>query len=172
MNQKRIILSQLLSRKRVDVTSKNYISQIRTITFIFFALIVSFISFYLYSTDLTLSTIAIAGASMAILGGILYLLRKQISGTAIKGDTLILSKDNKKFCVTSLRSIKDIKTFSFLVFQVTKLYYKLDGRTQSTLIFTVKNRYQFTPETLLRHAVMLSKKQKANHKPDPVLIQG
>src|SRR5690606_12274084 len=165
MNQKRIILSQLLSRKRVDVTSKNYINQIRMISFLFFALIVAFISVYLYLTDLTLITIGVAVASLVVFGGILFLLRKQISGTAIKGDTLILNKDNKRFCVTSLRSIKEIKTFSFFVFQVTKLYYKLDGRTQSTLIFTVKNRYQFTPETLLRHAVILSKKQKANHKP-------
>ena len=172
MNQKRIILSQLLSRKRVDVTSKNYINQVRIITVMFFALILTLTSIYLYMTDLTLATIAIAAASLGVFGGILYLLRKRVSGTAIKGDTLILNKDNKKFCVTSLRSIKEIKTLSFLLFQVTRVNYKLDGRTQSTLIFTMKNRYQFTPETLLRHAMILSKKQKANHKPDPVLIQG
>ena len=172
MNQKRIILSQLLSRKRVDVTSKNYINQIRLITFIFFALIVSFICIYLYFTDLTITTVAAAAVVIGVFGGVLHLVRKQISGTAIKGDTLILNKDNRRFCVTSLRSIKNIKSSSFLMFQLTRLNYKLDGRTQSTLIFTVKNRYQFTPETLLRHALELSKKQKANHKPDPVPTQG
>ncbi len=172
MNQKRIILSQLLSRKRVDVTSKNYINQIRNVSLLFFALIIVFIGFYLYVNNLTFVTIAVAAATLVFFGGILIFLRNQISGTAIKGDTLILNKDNKRFCVTSLRSIKEIKSFSLLFFQVTRLHYKLDGRTQSTLIFTVKNRCQFTPETLLRHAVILSKKQKANHKPDPVLIQG
>jgi hypothetical protein len=48
------------------------------------------------------------------------------------------------------------------------LSYNLDGKDRKTYIFTGKTAFSYTPEKLLKKAIELSKKQKANHKPGPV----
>ena len=170
MNQKRIILNLLLSRKRIDITSKNYFSVIRKICFVTFLLIL-FLNFtLLYFNEITFLSLAVVFGNLLLFGLIFRNLLHRTSSTAIKGDTLILNSSNNKPCVTSIRSIKRIKTISLFNFKITCLLFNLDGRDRKTLIFTHKNAHSFLPEVLLRKALELSKKQKANHKPGPVTV--
>ena len=168
MNQKRIILGLLLSRKRVDITKKNYFTLIRGISFVLFLFIVLTNITFLYYNRLTYFSLAISGGSILIFGFVFRKLLKNTSSTSIKGDTLILNNSHNRSCVTSLRSIKRVKTASLFNIHVTHLYYNLDGRDRKTLIFTRKRAFTYTPEKLLKKAIELSKKQKANHKPGPV----
>lgn len=168
MNQKRIILGLLLSRKRVDITMKNYFTLIRSISYVLFLIILLVNITFLYYSRVTYFSLAISVGSVLMFGVIFRRLLKNTSSTSIKGDTLILNNYHNRSCVTSLRSIKQIKTASVLNIHVTHLYYNLDGRDRKTVIFTRKRSFSYTPEKLLKKAIELSKKQKANHKPGPV----
>lgn len=168
MNQKRIILRLLVSRKRVDITTKNYFSFIRGMSILLFLFIVLVNCTFLYFNEVNFLSVGISTGNLLLFGMIFRNILKNTSSTSIKGDTLILNSSNNKPCVTSLRSIKRIKSFTFFTIQITQLYYNLDGRDRKTFIFTRKNAYSYSPENLLRKAIKLSKKQKANHKPGPV----
>ena len=170
MNQKRIILSLLLSRKRVDITTKNYFTFLRGISFLLFLMIVSANLTYLYYNQINFTTLSISVGNLILFGLIFRKILTNTSSTSIKGDTLILNNSQNKPCVTSLRSIKRIKSSSLFTIQITHLYYYLDGKDRKTLIFTRKNAFSFSPENLLKKAIELSKKQKANHKPGPVTV--
>lgn len=168
MNQKRIILSLLLSRKRVDITSKNYFSLIRGVSFALFLLILLTNITYLYISGVDFFSLSVSIGILFLFGLLFINILKNTSSTSIKGDTLILNNSNNKPCVTSLRSIKRVKTASILNINVTHLSYNLDGKDRKTVIFTRKTAFSYTPEKLLKKAIELSKKQKANHKPGPV----
>lgn len=170
MDQKRIVLSLLLSRKRVDITSKNYFSLIRIVSFTLFMFILAANFWYLYLNQINFLTLGISFGNLLIFGLLFRNLLKNTSRTSIKGDTLILNNSSNKSCVTSLRSIKKIRTSSLFNIQITHLYYNLDGKNRKTIILTRKNAYAFSPEMLLKKAIELSKKQKANHKPGPVTV--
>lgn len=170
MNQKRIILDLLISRKRINITGKNYFGLIRNLLLFSFLLIVLLNCVYLYYYDINWLSLAITLGNIVFFGLIFINLIRKTSATSIKGDTLILNNSNNKACVTSLRSIKRIQTISLLRLEITRLQYNLDGKDRKTYIFTRKNAYSFSPENLLRKAIELSKKQKANHKPGPVTV--
>jgi len=170
MNQKRIILSLLLSRKRIDITSKNYFAQIRVVSFVVFLIIAVANLAYLYVNGLSFLSLAISGGNLMLFGLLFKNLLKNTSSTSIKGDTLILNSSKNRACVTSLRSVKRVQTSSLLNINITHLSYNLDGKDRKTVIFTRKNATSFTPEKLLNKAILLSKKQKANHKPGPVTV--
>lgn len=170
MNQKRIILGLLLSRKRVDITSKNYFSFVRGVSFTLFLIVILTNLAYLYITEVNFLSLAISVGNLVLFGIIFRNLHKNTSRTSIKGDSLILNDAHNISCVTSLRSIKRVKTASLFNIHITHLYYNLDGRDRKTVIFTWKNAFSFSPEKLLKKAIELSKKQKANHKPGPVTV--
>ena len=106
----------------------------------------------------------IAASSIALF---LYL-RKKIQSTSVKGGTLILNTLDNKNKVTSLRSIKKIRTKSALGLQWTSLSYNLDGRDQNAIIVNKASAVPVLPETAIKKAIALNKKEKANHKPGPV----
>ena len=170
MGQNRIIPDLLLSRERIDLTSKNYFSMLRNISLTTFLLIILFDVMLMSYFDISLIVQGINLVILGLVGLSLLKLLKKTSSTSIKGDTLILKNSSNMPCVTSVNSIKRIKTVSVLFIQITYLYYNLDGKNRKTYIFTRKNAYSFTPEYLLKKAIELSKKQKANHKPGSVAV--
>lgn len=168
MNQKRLILKLLLNRKRVDVTCSNYLSNVQNVLISIYALILLLNGLYLYLKGIDFITLGLVVGNLILFALLFRRLRISTSATSVKGDTLILNQSRKKHVVTSIRSINRIQTRSFLMFRITSFSFKLDGRNRSTILITRKNSFSFSPEHLLRKAIELSKKQKANHKPGPV----
>ena len=66
--------------------------------------------------------------------------------------------------MTSVRSVRDINTKSILGVQWTTIKYKLDGIKRSTFFINAKWAVSDTPEEVVRKAIDLSTKKKANHK--------
>ena len=91
-------------------------------------------------------------------------------------------------CVTSIRSIRRVKTSRFLGIYRTELVFHLDGSRQKAVFYNLASTLPVTPETSIKRAIKIShlnremakaqivhlererEKQKANHKPDPVLF--
>ncbi len=168
MNQKRLILKLLLSRKRVDVTCSNYLSNVRNSLFAIFSGILLLNAYYLSIKGVDFLTLGLVGLNLLFFALLFIKIRRSTSATSVKGDTLILNNSNQKHCVTSIRSINKIHTTNILMFRITKFTFKLDGRNRSTILITRKSPFSFSPEHLLKKAIELSRKQKANHKPGPV----
>lgn len=168
MDQKRLILKLLLNRKRVDITCANYLANVQNVLLSFYLIIVLLNVLYLYFQGIHFDTLGLVIGNLLLFAFLFRKIRLSTSATSVKGDTLILNNSKKKHLVTSIRSINKIKTNSILIFQITRFYFKLDGRNRSTLLITRRNSFSFPPEPVLRKAIELSKKQKANHKPGPV----
>ena len=168
MNRKRNLINQLLRRERVDITSSNN----RKITkSILIALVVSFLGFTLwniFNTRLTYSLLFFsAGTTTLFLAAALYLYR-HIQAACVKGDAIILKSLDKKYNITPLRSIRKIKTNSFLGVQLTDMVYHLDGTNRRAIIITLARRAATKPERAIKKAIEISLKEKANHKPGSV----
>ena len=108
---------------------------------------------------------------------------------------------NNQSCVTSIRSIRKVKTTRFLGIYKTEITFHLDGLKQTVLFYNLTSSLPATPETSIKRALKISnlnrttakaqimqlertkelerakieqeqeQKQKANHKPDPVAFQ-
>ena len=168
MNQKRIILNLLNNRKRIDITCKNYLINIRIILISLFLAVILLNVLVQYYNEVSIVSLALSAINILFFGLIFRKIHNSTSATSIKGDTLILNNAKKKHYVTSIRSIQKVKTASFLGIQMTRLYYNLDGVNRRLFFLTRCSSCSFTPAHLVQKAIKLSKKQKANHKPGPV----
>ena len=95
------------------------------------------------------------------------LLKKSAKATSLKGDTIIFNSLDNKSSVTSIRSIRKIRSKTALGIQWTRLSYMLDGVPRSAVILNRIANSRMNPELTLRKALEINKK-KANHKPGPV----
>lgn len=168
MNQKRLIIKLLHNRKRIDITCSNYLSNVQYTLISLLALIILLNGLFLFIKGIEFITLGLVALNILFFAILFVRIRKSTSATAIKGDTLILNNSKRNHLVTSIRSIKKIRSFSFLMFQITRFSFKLDGKNRSNVLITRANSFSFSPEHLLRKAIELSKKQKANHKPGSV----
>lgn len=168
MKKQRALLDQIYARKRVDITSKNYLKSVKQILNICSVSTVLIIGVLLWGMNVSYLSIAISTVIFILAFTLNKYVIKNIRSTSVKGDALILTSINKNSAVTSIRSLQKIESSSFLGFQITKLKYNLDGRNRSSIIINKQGSYPFTPEHSIRKAFELSKKQKANHKPGSV----
>lgn len=163
------IMDRLAEKNRVDVTPKNYFKSINTCLIILAIVLISVVGSGLYVAEITFLNLAIAGFLIVFFGFLGYRFKRNTNSIAIKGDTLILNAPGRPSCVTSIRAISNVQTNSVLGLQMTKLRYNLDGRTRSIKVINRASSVVYSPEQLLKKAMELSKKQKANHKPGSVL---
>ena len=159
----------LEERSRVEITPKNYFKRLNTCLIILGISVVVSVSVGLYVSEISFLNLGLAGALVLSTGYFCYRFKNKTNSIAIKGDTLILNAPGKPSCVTSVRAIKDVQTSSFLGVQLTRLKYVLDGRTRFVKVINLSSSVESTPELLIKKAMELSKKQKANHKPGSVL---
>ncbi len=171
MANNRVILDQLYNRKRVRITPKDYLKRCRLYIMLHLMVIAIALFLLLSAIGVTFLSLGISGVIIASSIGLCYLFLKRTKSVAVKGDTLILNSINKQSCVTSLRSIKEVNTNTVLGLHLTRLDYKLDGVNRSTLVVNRSWAVPSTPEQLIKKAIQLSKRKKANHKPGSVLTQ-
>lgn len=155
---------------RINLTPSKYLSQVK-----------------LFLTLLCVGAIAISAAQIAFQGVtylsliltavyaiicylvVIYVYRHSQTAS-IKGDTLILNSMNKRSSVMSIRSVKKVKSQTFLGLKWTLLRYNLDGRIKT--IYFVTRKIVADPEKAVKTALASTKKKKkANHKPGSVFAQ-
>lgn len=97
-----------------------------------------------------------------IAAAMIYHLGKRVRSASLKGDTLILKGINNKSCVTSIRSVRNVRTYNLFGVPCTTLRYNLDGKTHTSILFGNPPGASISVEHYLRNAMQGSKKQKAN----------
>jgi len=170
MQAKKHLLYRLLNRKRVGVSPKNYLKKLRFISLFFLFVVISLSVINAYINGLTYLGILTSGAALILVLGAGCYFQCYAKSTAVKGDNLIINSLSNPSCVTSLRSVRNVRTKSFLGIQWTNLNYNLDGITKKVVILNRATSVTVPPEMAIKKAIRLSKKQKANHKPDPVTV--
>ena len=162
MHERRKLIFKLLNRQRVAILPKNYSKNFNLALQLLLLLILSLTVIYLFSSRLTFSKLIISSIVVLLSLGFYSFCIKKIKETIIKGDTLILNSLGKKSKVTSLRSIKNVKTRSFAGLQYTNLKYTLDGKKEMVVFIGRSSYLPFSPENTIKEAVKFSKKRKAN----------
>lgn len=96
-------------------------------------------------------------------------LDKRLHHATLKGDALILRSMSNKSSVTSIKSVRKVRTYNILGLKFTSLNYYIDGRHRKSILLGSRPGSSFTVEYFIIVAISWSKKKKANHKPGSVL---
>lgn len=193
MNDKRILIDCLLRRKRIDFSPNKYFKRLKAYLFALISLAVLSSIYIVASNGLSyesfLLSFGVLAASLVIFSSL-----KKTKTASVKGDTLIMNNISNRSCVTSIRSIRKVQTRHFLGIYRTEITYYLDGLKRKAFFYNLASSVPVTPETSIKRAIKIShlnrkmakaqivqleksraratakEKQKANHKPDPVLF--
>jgi hypothetical protein len=166
--EKEKTLSHLIkNRNRIEITPCNYLGKFKLLIASIIGAVLMFDIYILLSFRITFTSLAIVGVVSLAAVLISYYLKVCAKTTTLKGDTIIFNSIDNKSSVTSIRSIRKIKSKSALGIQWTKLNYNIDGTSKSAIILNRMTQGTLNPELTIRKALEISKK-KANHKPGPV----
>lgn len=117
----------------------------------------------------SISVAAASSLSLVVSWYFLYKLRRSLSSAALKGDSLILNNISKKNCVTSIRSIRKIKTKRIGNTMITALHYNLDGTMRrAVLVSNTKHTKHPSPSEVIRSAQRYFKNKRQIYKPGSV----
>jgi hypothetical protein len=145
---KEIILKKLNNQERIHITSgkRKQTTQKILITY----LIISFGSVltYLILHGLTWKIAFIFGA-VALLFIPFFGLLKRVSDISIKGEHMMVNQFNYPCKVTSMKSIKDVKTRKFMRFTWTSLSFNIDGNRQKIILLKKIRPDGSVPEVLI-----------------------
>jgi hypothetical protein len=164
-------MHSLINRDRTEITPRDYFKHCTAHIILQIFLGLSLGASMLVWLGVSFVSIAIAVALASIPALLCLRFRHKTRRVIVKGDTLILKNYHKRSLVTSLRSVKKVRTFRLPGVYVTRLEYNLDGVNRSTVIVNRSWTVAHTPEQLMRKAIDLSRKErkkKANHKPGSV----
>ena len=167
MEQERTLTNLIKNRKRIEITPCNYLGKFKLLIGAIVLLTLFFDAYILIKFRITFSSLGIVAVLTLASIMISYYLKICAKTTTLKGDTIIFNSIGNKSSVTSIRSIRKIKSKSVLGIQWTKLNYNLDGVSKSAVILNRIANSSINPELTLKKALEISKK-KANHKPGPV----
>ena len=81
----------------------------------------------------------------------LYKLCFKLADISIKGDVVLINQLFKPCKVTSIKSVRQIRTRKFLNYSLTSLTYYLDGNKGKIILFKHSNRPGSEPEVIIRH---------------------
>lgn len=167
MEQEKTLTNLIKNRKRIEITPCNYLGKFKFLIASIIAFTVIFDAYILIKFRITFTSLGIVAVLTLASIMISHYLKICAKTTTLKGDTIIFNSIDNKSSVTSIRSIRRIKSKSALGIQWTKLNYNLDGVSKSAVILNRIANGSINPELTLKKALELSKK-KANHKPGPV----
>lgn len=160
----RATMALLLERKRVEITPLNYLQRCRVHMSVqlLLTLLASAASMYVMGLNFISLGISALLLISTIFSSIYF--RKHTKSLAVKGDALILNSFDRRSLVTSLRSVRKVRTRQVLGLHITRLDYNLDGRNRSTLVVNRSWAVASTPERLLKKAIALSNKERKKGK--------
>lgn len=170
MQKRRQILLKLLNKQRVFIAPENYFFRLKVFIGLLATICIFIVGAILYN-DIR-SFVSIGVSSLIILSSvaIIYYSLKKLKSAVIQGDTLIVQSIDGNSKVTSLRSIRKVKTRSAFGVSMTKINYSLDGQTNNVVFINMAHTMPLKPDVILNNAIEKSKKRKVNHKPGPVTV--
>jgi hypothetical protein len=130
---KKIILNKLTKQERIHITSGKRKQTTQKILIAYFILSFGSLAIFTFLQGLTLKTVIIFGLEVILFFPIFQTLKK-VSDISVKGEHMMINQFNYPCKVTSLKSIKDVKTKSFMRFTWTSLSFNIDGNRQKIIL--------------------------------------
>lgn len=155
MTRKEKFVQQLNNFERVEISSfhkKRKLLLLAIITSL--AVIHCALAINLYPSTILLLTISL---SLIILSKIVLTIDKSISSAAIKGDSLILKNSQNQNCITSVKSIRKMKSKRIGRTTVTSIQFHLDGSKRKAILLSDNTGY-IEPFEAIRSAQRVFKK--------------
>lgn len=143
------LLQKISKRERIQITSGKHQYISFSLILIYTLLFLSTISFYLYRNGLTWELIIIS-AAMAFLFYPLFVVCRKMADIAVKGDILLINQIFSPCKVTSIKSVRAVRTRSFLHLSVTSLTYILDGSKGKIILFERLRSKGNKPEEIIK----------------------
>ncbi len=145
---KKIILSKISNQERIHLTSGKRKQTTQKILLTYLLINVAVITTYLILHGLTWNIAIIIGILSLLIIPIFQLLKK-VSDISIKGEHMMINQFNYPCKVTSLKSIKDVKTKRFMRFTWTSLSFNIDGNRQKIILLKKIKPDGNLPEALI-----------------------
>lgn len=130
---KKIILNKLAKHERIHITSGKRKQTSQKILITYLILSSGSLATYLFLHGLTWKIAIIFGLEVILFFSIFQFLKK-VSDISVKGEHMMINQFNYPCKVTSLKSIKDVKTKSFMRFTWTSLSFNIDGNRQKIIL--------------------------------------
>jgi hypothetical protein len=130
---KKIILSKLSKQERIHITSGKRKQTTRKILIAYLILSASSLATYFFLLGFNWKISIIFGAEI-ILFFVLFQKIKKVADISVKGDHMMINQFNYPCKVTSVKSIKDVKTKKFMLYTYTHLSFNIDGNRQSIIL--------------------------------------
>ncbi|PIE86998.1 MAG: hypothetical protein CSA03_01950 [Bacteroidetes bacterium] len=147
-----LLNSKLHSNGRVNLYRKDYFDRMKWVSPV--ALITASLTLTsLFYFDLIGKMTLVISSIVCLLLFLSYqLILKRARIAALKGDTIILKGLDDHSTVTSIKSVKQARSFQILGIQVTRLSYIVDKKQRSSLVFGSPAGLQTATATLIQHA--------------------
>jgi uncharacterized membrane protein len=130
---KKIILSKLSKQERIHITSGKRKQTTRKILIAYLILSASSLATYFFLLGFNWKISIIFGAEIILFFVLLQKLKK-VADISVKGDHMMINQFNYPCKVTSISSIKDVKTKKFMRFTWTSLSFNIDGNRQNIIL--------------------------------------
>jgi hypothetical protein len=130
---KEVILRKLSKHERIHITSGKRKQTTQKILITYLILSSGSLATYLFLHGLTWKIAIIFGLEVILFFSIFQFLKK-VSDISVKGEHMMINQFNYPCKVTSLKSIKDVKTKSFMRFTWTSLSFNIDGNRQKIIL--------------------------------------
>jgi uncharacterized membrane protein len=130
---KEIILHKLSKQERIHITSGKRKQTTQRILITYLILSLGSLATYLFLHGLSWKIAIIFGLEV-ILFYLIFQILKRVSDISVKGEHMMINQYNYPCKVTSLKSIKDVKTTRFMRFTWTSLSFNIDGNRQKIII--------------------------------------
>lgn len=130
---KEIILKKLSKQERIHITSGKRKQTTQKILLTYFLLSLGTLFTYLFFHGLTWKITIIFSLETLLFFPLFHLLKK-VSDISIKGEHMMINQFNYPCKVTSMKSIKDVKTRKFLRFTFTSLSFNIDGNREKIIL--------------------------------------
>lgn len=145
---KEIILKKLSKQERIHITSGKRKQTTQKIIITYLILILGLIVTYIILHGLTWKIAIIFGVLTCLFFPLFQILKK-VSDISIKGEHMMINQFNYPCKVTSMKSVKDVKTRRFMRFTCTSLSFNIDGNRQRIILLKKIRPDGNLPEVLI-----------------------
>lgn len=146
------LLQKISKRERIHITSGKHERISFSILFIYIAISFLIVFFLFYQSGLDWRLTAIIGG-LFVLFFPLYFLCRKIADVTVKGDALLINQFSCPCKVTSLKSVRNVKTRNFYFFSLTTLTFILDGNRGKVFLVEKLSRKGDKMESIIRFIV-------------------
>ena len=150
MKRQKDLLNHILKGDRVELVSSKAFQLIKiSFLLVLITSVVLFLNFF-SPNKLSISSFLAFCLISTLFIGIYAFLYNRLKVASLKGDMIIIRALNNRTYVTSLSSIRRMKTYTFLGIHFTNLNIHLDGRTRKVTLISSVAFFPLSPEKSIR----------------------